>query len=490
MVKRNAQRQKKLLELGLLANGNSTFFEEATQIIARNLGLPICLASLMVEDEILINSAVGMCSLGLANSVVFSRRISRSDAYCTLVVDSAMPLMVTDALTEPFFAEGELCQHYGIRAYLGTPLLTRDGICLGALAVLGFSPHRFTEQDLALLNMTARWCMGEIECQAHLNGNNSNIHQSDNSSAQLSPIAVANHQSASVSEEKFYPKEESYHSPEAVKLQLVPYHLSRIQRDLTSIIGMASVVNSGVFGELNEKQKQYLEIIHQSGQRIGQAIEEILEMERIRPDRQGLRISNVNLELLGEYWRDKMATILSQNQLNFNLSLESGLKYWPLDRVKVRQGIYYLLLSLLGEGITNGTLRIQASSDREYLHFSVWADYPQIALQDLLIPGTSHGGPLQEHPEENQGEVIVPLTLEHLALKLQGHSQENQGHHCQRILALILSFYFIKSHQGKIFLQGSDTTGYYYLVQWPAISSQISTNHGREKFSPSTPLPI
>ncbi|WLT39380.1 GAF domain-containing protein [Synechocystis sp. B12] len=293
---KDAQRQNKLLELGLLTNRNSTFFEEATQTLARNLGLPICLVGLMVEDEINIVSAVGMYRLGVGNPNVVSRRISRNDAYCTLVVDSAMPLMITDALAEPFFAEGELYQRYGIRSYLGTPLLTRDGVCLGALAVLDFSPHNFTEPDVALMNMTARWCMGEIEHQAFLGANQGQPDRNFNK-VELSPIAGGNSAFSANGNNLNEPQTSgrSAHSPEAVKLQLVPHYLIRTQRDLTAVIGMASVLRDEVFGKLNDKQKQYLEIIHQSGQRVNQAIEEIIELEQIKPVRQGLQIVNVNL---------------------------------------------------------------------------------------------------------------------------------------------------------------------------------------------------
>lgn len=469
-----AQRQKKLSELGLLSHGSNTFFEEATQTVAHSLGLPICLVGLMVQDEIHITSAVGICSLGVTNSLAVSRRLQRQEAHSAMVVDSAMALVVNDALAEPFFSQGELYQRYGIRAYLGTPLLTRDGVCIGTLAVLDFSPHDFTEPDVALLNMTARWCMGEIEHQACLGVNQRQPDHNFNN-VELSPIAVGGNSAFSSSgnnSNQLQMSGRSTHSPEAVKLQLVPHYLSRTRRDLTAVIGMASVLKDEIFGGLNDKQKQYLEIIHQSGQRVNQAIEEIIELEQIKPDRQGLKIVNVNLALLGEYWRDKMAAILGQHRLALNLSLESGLKYWPLDKIKVRQGIYYLLLSLLDEGVTDGTLHIHTSAIQEHLHLAVWVDSPQgqglphVPLQDLLTEG-----------EANQTEANIRLTLEHLALKLQGHNQESQGHHCRQILALTLSFYFIKSHQGQIALQGSAQRGYCYWVQWPKISSQTNINH-------------
>jgi GAF domain-containing protein len=59
------------------------------------------------------------------------------------------------------FTQHILVQEYGITSYLGVPLITLDGICLGTLAVMDIIPHSFTAQDLHFLKMTARCCLME-----------------------------------------------------------------------------------------------------------------------------------------------------------------------------------------------------------------------------------------------------------------------------------------------------------------------------------------
>lgn len=143
-TQREEQRLQVLQRLGLLNTRGMPIFDEAAQTVARNLELPICWLAVMVQNELWIKSAIGLSCLGLMNPLASTRKLDRAEAYCTQVVDSSSPVIVPDTLTEPLFAQGELYQRYGIRAYLGVPLLTDEGICLGTLAVFDLSPHHFS----------------------------------------------------------------------------------------------------------------------------------------------------------------------------------------------------------------------------------------------------------------------------------------------------------------------------------------------------------
>ena len=59
------------------------------------------------------------------------------------------------------FAQHILTQEYSICSYLGVPLVTPEGICIGTLAVMDVIKHSFTPQDIQFLMVTARWCLIE-----------------------------------------------------------------------------------------------------------------------------------------------------------------------------------------------------------------------------------------------------------------------------------------------------------------------------------------
>ena len=117
-------------------------FDEATQMAARFIESPICVLTLMVFDQMWIKSAIGLSRLGLMNRLATDRKLDRQ---------------------ETSFAASILSQDYGIRRYLGAPLITAGGQCIGSLSILDLTAQRFTNREIEFLCVTARWCMGEFE---------------------------------------------------------------------------------------------------------------------------------------------------------------------------------------------------------------------------------------------------------------------------------------------------------------------------------------
>lgn len=157
------QRLQALLELGLLEPESFPVFEEATQTAAHCLDAPICILGVLDRDRHLFKSAVGLSRIGLMNSLATSRQLPRLESFCTHVVDSRQVLAIPDTLANPAFADSLLVQSYGIRSYLGVPLFTSMGYCVGTLAIMELGPRTFTTKDIELLQLTARWSMSEFE---------------------------------------------------------------------------------------------------------------------------------------------------------------------------------------------------------------------------------------------------------------------------------------------------------------------------------------
>ncbi|MFW5666161.1 MAG: GAF domain-containing protein, partial [Coleofasciculus sp.] len=161
-----AQDQKRLAtlkELGLLETEGVSVFEEATQTAVRFLEVPIGWLGFVTDDQLLIQSAIGLSRVGLMNPLAQSRKLLRQESFCTYVVESQQVLAIHDTASNPVFAQSLLVGYYGIRAYLGAPLFTADGLCLGTLAVMDLVPRSFTPRDIQFLAMTARWCLSEFE---------------------------------------------------------------------------------------------------------------------------------------------------------------------------------------------------------------------------------------------------------------------------------------------------------------------------------------
>jgi EAL domain-containing protein (putative c-di-GMP-specific phosphodiesterase class I) len=151
---REAGRLDALRQLELLDTAPSEAFDRITRMAARLFGLPIAAVSLTDSERQWFKSKVG----------VEHSAIPRIKAPCAAVADSGAMVEVPDLLESACFHDSLLAES-GIRFYLGAPLVTKDGHCLGAMCVLGLEPRAVTEADRSTLTDLAAMVMAQVELQ-------------------------------------------------------------------------------------------------------------------------------------------------------------------------------------------------------------------------------------------------------------------------------------------------------------------------------------
>jgi len=490
---REQQRVTLLEQLGLLDTEIIPIFDEAVQTAARFLEVPIALLTILVYDQLWLKSALGLSRLGLRNPLAAERKINRQDGFCTYVVDSQQSLTIFDTYQNKAFAQSLLTQHYGIRAYLGTPLLTSDGHCIGSLAVMDLVPHDFSCRDLEFLTMTNRWCMSEFERDL-LQKNQTTI------SMIASPFSENNTTQPPLSDRETaiaYPQERLPESPpsplaitpnplsyslESIKLKLLHQLVQELQTPLTAVIGMSSVLRGEVFGKLSPKQKEYLGIIHNSGENIHYLVKEILNLGSIDEQAKMLELMPVNIEMLAQKVINSLSEVAKQKRQDIRLSIEPGKRVWLLDKDKFRQAIYYVISSVIEASEPGGEIRIHISRRSQTINFAIWMYHPWVGdglphvhLQPpLLIPGGSKpvtGDDLQESLNITSKEQLLTVPL--LESLIQNANDDGQPilKQPQKLLGLLLGCYLIEFHGGKIIVQGSSDAGYRYVMMLPKIAA-------------------
>jgi diguanylate cyclase (GGDEF)-like protein len=78
-------------------------------------------------------------------------------------VDAGAPLEVVDARKHPKVRDNPSIEELGIVAYLGVPLITSDGVRLGALCAIDHEPREWTGRDHGVLEDLAGAAMAEVE---------------------------------------------------------------------------------------------------------------------------------------------------------------------------------------------------------------------------------------------------------------------------------------------------------------------------------------
>ncbi|RZI60543.1 MAG: sensor domain-containing phosphodiesterase [Zymomonas sp.] len=143
-----------LRKLNLLDTAPSESFDRITRMASQIFNLPIAAVSLTDHDRQWFKSRVG----------VPHDSIPRKNAPCAEVAETRELLVIPDLAANPCYADSHLAQN-GVAFYAGAPLVTRDGLGLGALCVLGTEPRTVSAAEAAALTDLAAMVMSQIELQ-------------------------------------------------------------------------------------------------------------------------------------------------------------------------------------------------------------------------------------------------------------------------------------------------------------------------------------
>lgn len=476
------QRLEALSELGLRQSETIPVFEEATQTAAHFLEVPISILGFVDQEIHWFKSAVGLSRLGLMNHLAQNRQMSREDSFSTQVIENSQVFVINDThkSTDSF----TLVRDYGIRAYLGAPLIDAAGNCLGALEVMDLVPRKFTNREIEFLQIIARWCMSEFERNLILRSRNyektylqnpagKSINHQWTSSVRVTPPDLA--------------KECS--STKQLKLQLLGQITQELRTPLTSVLGMAGILGREIYGPLTIKQREYLDVIQHSGRYLLSLVNEIAELGTLDEESSVLNLSPVDIEMLCQQVINSLKEAASRRQQNIRLSIEPGYsRIWLLDKDKVRQILYHLIFSVIQVSATGSIVRIHISDQQTQVNISVWVFHVWLGdgitevdsyFQLNSFPGLDFMGESATHSayaegqEESEMQVVVDQRLQtdcdSDSLKINSIDDwvANCGDLTRESLGLLLSVDLAEFHGGTITVQGSPESGQRYVVSLP-----------------------
>jgi len=445
------RRQAALHHLDLLNADGVPVFEEAVQMGARFLAAPICILSIVDGSHQVFKAAVGLSQLGVMNRLAAQRSLPLAEGLCTYVIDSEQVLVITDTLEYGAFAQVALVQEYGVQAYAGIPLVTSQGDCIGTLAVMDTAPRCFSPQDIAFLELTARWAMGEFERKQTV-ASTAAFHGLDRLGAHPLKATI-----------------------DAVRLNLIAQLTQDLRSPLTSIVGMASVLSRQIYGPLTDKQQEYTDIIRRSSQTLMTLVDDIIGLGTSQDDYDHLTPTPVDIEMLGQQVIQSLEQLAAQRDQRLQLTVEPGPRIWMLDKGKVRQLLYHLIFSVIQTAGEASTVKIHASRKADQLQLAVGLSNPWLGegLPQALL-ALDH-----RLPVSGSGD-LYPLNQE-LAL----HSPEAElnpdpamasPQYSRELLSLLLSHQLTEMQRGSLGIQGSPEAGYRYVINLPSLTANAPTS--------------
>jgi len=226
------------------------------------------------------------------------------------------PVQIPDILGEGAYEAHlrHVVARSGFRALLAVPLLCEDRI-LGSLVVVRRSPGTFPPEATDLVTTFAT----------------------------QSAIAIQNARLFREIEDKSRQLEVASEH----KSEFLSNMSHELRTPLNAIIGFSEVLLERMFGELNEKQDEFLQDILSSGRHLLSLINDILDLSKVEAGRAELQLEPFNLPLAMENAMTLVRERANRHGITLTLTVDERLGEFVADERKFRQ----ILLNLLSNAV-------------------------------------------------------------------------------------------------------------------------------------------
>ena len=256
-------------------------------------------------------------------------RIRKGEGVVGRTAITLAPVQVFD-ITEPGAYVGpnrENLIESGVRAVLAVPM-AREGQLIGCLAVTRDQPGGFPAETIELLRTFAT--------QSALAIQNARLFQEiEDKSRQLE--AASRHKS-----------------------EFLANMSHELRTPLNAIIGFSEVLTERMFGELNEKQDEYLKDIHASGQHLLSLINDILDLSKIEAGRMELELADFDLPTAIENALTLVRERAGRREIALHHAVDQRLGPIRGDERKIKQVLLNLLSNALKFTPEGGRIDVRA----------------------------------------------------------------------------------------------------------------------------------
>ena len=338
-----------------------------------------------------------------------SRRIDRTSVLGRAVLDrrTVQVADMLDEAAEAEFPEGvRLARRMGHRTILATPLM-REDIAVGAILMRRDTVHPFSDKQVALLETFASQAVIAIE----------NVRLFTELQERTSQLQVANRH----------------------KDEFLANMSHELRTPLNAIIGFSEVMLERMFGDLNEKQEEYLNDILSSGRHLLSLINDILDLSKIEAGKMDLDLADFHLGAA----IDNALTLVHERAARRGLTLAQEVDPAIGDIKGDERKIKQVLLNLLSNAIKftpeGGRVSVRAVLKGDVIEVSVIDTGVGIAPED------------QEAVFEEFRQVGTDAARKH----------EGTG------LGLALTRRFVELHGGNIWLESEVGVGSTFTFALP-----------------------
>jgi two-component system, NtrC family, sensor kinase len=332
----------------------------------------------------------------LLASVLRGIRYAKGEGAIGQTAITRQPVQVPD-ITVPGAYDGRVRTNLiesGVRAVLAVPMIQQDRL-VGCLGVTRNGPGDFPPETIDLLRTFATQSALAIQ-NARL------FREIEDKSRQLE--VASQHKS-----------------------EFLANMSHELRTPLNAIIGFSEVLSERMFGELNEKQDEYLKDIHASGQHLLSLINDILDLSKIEAGRMELDLTDFSLPVA----LDNAVTLVRERAgrrgIALHMTVDERLEQVRADERKVRQVVLNLLSNAIKFTPEGGRIDVGAKPVDGFIEVSVsdtgvgiapedqeavFEEFRQVGTADKKVEGTGLGLALsRKFIELHGGRIWVESQL-------------------------------------------------------------------------------
>jgi signal transduction histidine kinase/DNA-binding response OmpR family regulator len=340
-------------------------------------------------------------------------RIGLEDTFIGKAATLGRPLELTDLRDAPLDPHLSVLAESGWRSLVAVPML-REGRIVGAMVIRRHTPGHIPQEVYDLLETFAsQSALALINAQLY--------RQLEQQSAALE--VASRHKSeflASMSHE--------------------------LRTPLNAIIGFSEVLLERMFGELNERQDDYLRDIWSSGKHLLELLNDILDLSKIEAGQMVLNRSEFAVRESLEYCLSMVRERALKQRILLGLDVDPGVGLLDADRLRFRQVVLNLLSNAVKFTPEGGRVDVRAS----------------IRGQDLVVLVADTGVGV---PAEDRERIFDSFQQ---GTRLSGQV-EGTG------LGLTLSKRILELHGGRIWVDSEAGKGSTFGFALPARSEEPAT---------------
>jgi len=188
-------------------------------------------------------------------------------------------------------------------------------------------------------------------------------------------------------------------------------HVSHeLRTPLNVIIGFSELMIDESTGEINDKQRQCLSDVLDSGHHLLNLINGVLDLSKIESGKLELKPENIDMDKVIESLTRTMMPILTPRKQSLDVEIEDGLPPVYADKAKVKQVLFNLLGNAAWFTPDGGKIKIEASRKDDWCQVSVIDSGTGIKKEDqerIFEPFCQLDNP----PTREKGGTGLGLTL-------------------------------------------------------------------------------